>query len=224
MLDGTTYYFTAFALDTDDTIIDVQSNSITTDFWPLPSAYQEVEYIQSSWSQRIDTWITPNSNTKVQVKLSCTNNPWYVSVWYYNGNDIQDRRVFLSNGMEWTVDIPWWSWVWKRINWWNWTYWKVEEIEFGNFYIKNLVSWQTYTWTAWTFTWTSTIKLCRDAWLNLNDSNVFYYVKIRDWNTLVRDLIPCYRKSDNIIGMYDIVNNQFYTNAWSGTFIKWPKK
>lgn len=32
VLDGTTYYFTAFALDTDDTIIDVQSNSITTDF------------------------------------------------------------------------------------------------------------------------------------------------------------------------------------------------
>ena len=31
-LDGTTYYFSAFALDTDDTIIDVQTNSITTDF------------------------------------------------------------------------------------------------------------------------------------------------------------------------------------------------
>ena len=32
VLDGTTYYFTAFALDTDDTIIDVQTNNITTDF------------------------------------------------------------------------------------------------------------------------------------------------------------------------------------------------
>lgn len=191
--------------------------------WPrLPEAYQEVEYIESSGTQWIDTWIIPNSNTKIQTKLSCTNNSWYCSVWYYAWSDTQDRRLFLSAETKWAVDIPWWSWSWNRINWWVWTYWTVEEIEFGNFYIKNLVSWQTYTWMAWTFTWTSTIKLNRDEWLNLNDSNVFYYVKIRDWNTLVRDLVPCYRKADGLIWMYDLVNDQFYTNAWTWTFTKWP--
>lgn len=43
------------------------------------------------------------------------------------------------------------------------------------------------------------------------------------WNrlgTLVRHFIPCYRNSDNEIGLYDIVNNQFYTNAGTGTFLK----
>ena len=34
------------------------------------------------------------------------------------------------------------------------------------------------------------------------------------------DLVPCYRKSDNEIGLYDLVNNQFYTNQGSGTFLK----
>lgn len=34
------------------------------------------------------------------------------------------------------------------------------------------------------------------------------------------NLIPCYRKSDGEIGMYDLVNGVFYTNAGSGTFIK----
>ena len=33
-------------------------------------------------------------------------------------------------------------------------------------------------------------------------------------------LIPCYRKSDGEIGLYDIVNNIFYTNMGSGEFLK----
>ena len=36
----------------------------------------------------------------------------------------------------------------------------------------------------------------------------------------VLDLIPCYRKADNVIGMYDTVNEVFYTNNGSGTFEK----
>lgn len=45
-----------------------------------------------------------------------------------------------------------------------------------------------------------------------------YGCKMYDGTTLVRDFIPCYRNSDNEIGMYDLVNNQFYTNAGTGTF------
>jgi hypothetical protein len=39
---------------------------------------------------------------------------------------------------------------------------------------------------------------------------------------LVRNFIPCYRKSDNVIGMYDVINDAFYTNSGTGTFIKGP--
>lgn len=46
-----------------------------------------------------------------------------------------------------------------------------------------------------------------------------YYVKIWDDTTLIRNYIPCYRKLDNVIGMYDIVNNVFYTNQGTGEFI-----
>jgi hypothetical protein len=37
---------------------------------------------------------------------------------------------------------------------------------------------------------------------------------------LLRDFKPCYRKSDNVIGLYDLKNNVFYTNAGTGTFTK----
>ena len=45
-------------------------------------------------------------------------------------------------------------------------------------------------------------------------------IKIYEQNVLVRNYIPCYRKADNVIGLYDKVNGVFYTNAGSGTFLK----
>ena len=185
------------------------------------SEFQKVEYIQSSWTQRIDTCITPNSNTKLQSKLSRLQNNDYVDIWYYAWNDLQDWRLFVRSEWEWTLDIPWWSWSWNRLVWPMSTDWTAFELEVWNYYIKDLISQQTYTWTASTFTWYSTIKLSRNQSTNKNNSDRFYYIKIREWDTLVRDFIPCYRKSDNVIWLIDDVNKVFYTNAWTWTFTKW---
>jgi hypothetical protein len=35
-------------------------------------------------------------------------------------------------------------------------------------------------------------------------------------------LIPCYRKADNVAGMYDLFSGEFYTNAGTGEFIIGP--
>lgn len=51
-----------------------------------------------------------------------------------------------------------------------------------------------------------------------------YYFKIYDNGIKVRDLIPCYRKSDGIIGMYDTVEGGFYTNQGTDAFEKGPDK
>lgn len=37
---------------------------------------------------------------------------------------------------------------------------------------------------------------------------------------LVRDFVPCYRKSDSVAGLFDKVNGVFYANAGSGSFAK----
>ena len=49
-----------------------------------------------------------------------------------------------------------------------------------------------------------------------------YYFKVTDKSTgkLERNMIPCYRKSDNVIGLYDTVNGEFYTNKGTGMFDK----
>lgn len=182
----------------------------------LPAEYQEVEYIQSSGSQWIDTWVTPKDNTKSQIKfinLATTGNVIY---GMYNWSDSNDYRLFNAS---WTMYFDFNS---DRISWASLSRDVLYELELGNFYVKNV--WASSNILSWnpisSYTWGRTITLN-----NYNNSsyssNKWYYVKIWEWATQVRDFIPCYRKLDTEIWMYDLINNQFYTNAWSWTFSKW---
>lgn len=47
-----------------------------------------------------------------------------------------------------------------------------------------------------------------------------YYLRFFDGNTKMADYVPCYRKSDGEIGMYDTVTKTFYTNSGADTFLK----
>ena len=45
-----------------------------------------------------------------------------------------------------------------------------------------------------------------------------YYSYFKENNVTIREFIPALRLSDNKPGLYDTINNQFYTNAGSGEF------
>ena len=46
----------------------------------------------------------------------------------------------------------------------------------------------------------------------------FYYIRIYEQGELKFNLIPCKRKSDDVYGMYDIINKTFYHNLGTGAF------
>lgn len=50
----------------------------------------------------------------------------------------------------------------------------------------------------------------------------FYYFRMYDGDTLALDLIPCRRESDGMVGMYDIVNNEFHERRGTGNFVAGP--
>lgn len=57
------------------------------------------------------------------------------------------------------------------------------------------------------------------AALNANTYNckaTLYECKAFFSGGIFKHLIPCYRKADNAIGLYDIINDEFFTNANSG--------
>ena len=61
---------------------------------------------------------------------------------------------------------------------------------------------------------------------NWNGSSVYisrialYRLKISEGNDITNDFIPCYRKSDDAVGLYDMINGQFYGNNGTKAFIK----
>lgn len=49
----------------------------------------------------------------------------------------------------------------------------------------------------------------------------YYYVDVYDKNNeLMAKFLPCYRKADDVAGLYDIVGNEFYSSAGSEEFQK----
>ena len=56
-----------------------------------------------------------------------------------------------------------------------------------------------------------------------NAHSKYYSYKVWDNNgNLIQNFIPARRNSDNVVGMYDSITNQFFTNAGTGAFIAGP--
>jgi hypothetical protein len=54
-----------------------------------------------------------------------------------------------------------------------------------------------------------------------NATAKLYVMKIYDNGTLIRHFVPC-KKSNGAVGLYDVANQTFYSNAGSGSFIAGP--
>ncbi len=55
----------------------------------------------------------------------------------------------------------------------------------------------------------------------INPGRIKYLQLKKDGDT-IRDMVSAKRNSDSVIGMYDTVNNRFYTNAGTGSFVAGP--
>ena len=70
----------------------------------------------------------------------------------------------------------------------------------------------------------TTENICIGTWLSNGEGNGnsaqmnVYDCKIYDNDVLIKHLIPCIRLQDKVIGMYDIINQEFFTNSGYGDF------
>ena len=230
VLDETTYYFTAFALDVNDTIIDVQSMSITTEF-RLPITYQEVEWIWSNWYQYINTWYLPTQTPKIDIDfmfLWWDSNTWcaiYWRRWWNNDWTYNDNFCLYvhTSTLRMTPNYWWfdpWDGSWLTISR-NVKYKVVNDA--WQFYLDNVLK-PTCSTNNRLLRATYPIRLFENdingSWQWRHTQMRLYSCKMyNDW-VIVREFIPCYRKSDSVIWLYDRIWKQFYTNQGSWTFSK----
>lgn len=180
----------------------------------LPNGYTQVEYIESSGTQYIDTGFKPNNNTRVvtdaEYLSTAGTNPvlfgartaasskTYV-LMYTSGNfrsdynnvytqtwsaALTDRRVFDKNKETTTIDGVSQSYTNAAF-----------QCDY-NLYLLGLNN-------AGTAQWFPTARL--------------YSCQIYDNDELIRNYVPC-TNADGTAGLYDLVNGAFYANAGTGSF------
>ena len=181
----------------------------------IPSEYEEVEYIESTGTQYIDTNYTPVQGDDLEFKnvtINTFNGALFSagiesyqlillglgSVCYYKyfqtGNAVASSFSTITNG-----NI-------KVLN--------------GNLYINNVLKAEADYGGAVN----TTLNIFQRANNTSNLIGKIGEIIISNNGIIKRDFIPCYRKSDNVAGLYDLVNNTFYTNQGTGNFIVGPIK
>jgi len=192
-----------------------RSAALILDEGKLPSTYQEVEWIASDTNQWIDTLYRPNIDTELIIDFQDTS----TSSWenYFGADNIYrcQRYTTYQSQFSW---IPDGSTAFFNIN--LSTRIKLKFNKNGIFYEdgtallnktisgvspnQNLVLFNSYYQST----------------LDMGAAYTLYRFQIKENDVLIKDFIPCYRKSDNEIGLYDLVNGQFHTNLGSYSFTK----
>jgi hypothetical protein len=191
----------------------------------LPHEYQEVAYIESTGTQWIDSWYVPKSTSWFEMKFQnvsaintyrtliwtrtdTSNNAFWI--WWMNNKCYME---FSPANIEFTSSDGWFN---TGIDY---------EMSFLN---KTLIcNWVTMS-SPTNFTHDAQRNLYILSWNSNWQTQPFeasaaklYYLKLYEWENLVRDYVPCYRVSDWTIWLYDLVEWKFYWNSWTWTFKKW---
>ena len=182
----------------------------------IPSAYQEVKYIQTTGTQYINTGFVPNQDSRAIVDVEFVSTSSSTAIFgSRTGNNVAENSFALWNVngvLRFDYD--------KQVN-------STGIAVGGRHFVdinKNVAIIDNQTFTATYGTFNSVYNFLLGTCVNggVADSRMssgkWYSCKLYDNGTLVRDLVPCYRKADNVAGMYDLVNNVFYTNAGTGSF------
>ena len=225
LTEGTSTITVAYGGQTDTFTVTVSHLSI------LPSGYQEVEYIKSTGTQYIDTGVSAldkaydnaNSIIHYSMDIDFQFDEWQnakatniiagfgssTGNWIGYNNDVGNIAMGTTEGTYFTDNNP------TARHSYHYAYDSDGKtgrfVRDDNAYItrENTVG-SSNTRNLWLFSAYGTF------W---SIAKIYSCVVYKD-SVKVRELYPCYRTSDNEIGMYDIVNDVFYTNSGTGTFLK----
>ena len=203
---------------TGDDLVDYKIYGNTEEV--LPRGYTQVEYLESTGTQYINTRYYPNNLTDVECKfifnqLDSNAVPSAFGVRASN-NSVQQFLTSVSNGVLWIVN---------GLN--NHSIPSVRPVV-NTEYILRITPQKAYWNGTEIFTMTNSVANCpnlsmfmfgRNTWSGLANQffGKIYYLKIYEAGVLVRNFIPCINQS-NVAGLYDTVNGVFYANAGTGTF------
>lgn len=187
----------------------------------LPPEYQEVEYLESTGeAQWIDVGFPITDTLSMELTFSAVTiitTKYYMG--FYSGNS-GDFYIYNSMSKFQTVyGCSYLGVVGKSVDTEKHTYYFA--FENGNAVVRengNIII------SATKFKPLKSNKHIMIAGTGFSDQNKVrtYAFVAHDGANKVANFVPCYRKSDNKPGMYDLVSDEFFTNAGTGEFLVGP--
>ena len=186
---------------------------------PIPAEYQLVEYLKSTGTEYIITYYVFNVGDKINISFTTLNLSNYKILF---GSDLEFQCFLNAGNNDGFFCYGYNGSTARRIHFASDTHYEIN-IENNLCYlngtdISNNVSFGNVNSTLSTALFTRN----KDK-IHLTPLQIDKFIVERN-NTLYFALYPVYRKADNKPGMYDIVNNVFYTNQGTGEFVVGPDK
>ena len=181
--------------------------------WINVLPYIELQYIQSSGTQYINTNIKGNLTTDIEVKFICTaTSPNYMRIY---GNETSSNYSMYMNNTTRT------SWGFNEGS-------SYITMDFTNSGTVKFIGSNAQVYYNGTLKGTAkaTSNTNKNLWLFRGGDRYSNY-KLQDckiWSSgsLVRHFIPVKMRNNNEVGLYDLVEGLFYANIGSGAFIEGP--
>ena len=192
----------------------------------LPKEYTQVDYIQGSGTQYIDTGLVLTQDNSVELEISMNVKNDQNKMLFGTRSGASSNNISINATTNLTLDFNNSNYSTYRTEW-NYTIntkyilynskeKRVIYNEDHNVLAQNTTICNDTITTPQTATLFYINPKPSNTWYNA--SAKIYYCKIWNNDTLVRNIIPCIRNSDNEVGMYDLVTNTFYTNQGTGSF------
>lgn len=190
----------------------------------IPSEYQQLAYLRSTGTQYIDTGIKPSGNDRISMTAQFTSINTTGSDTAFGVRDSINVNAFAFGAVG--VDGGFFE-ITYGTNGFTSGGTMVSDtvrhnfaIDAGKGYVDNEVC---NDYTTRTFNCNYNVYVFArnqgGAMQEGTGSNIKVYGYRHYKNgTLAAHLVPCKRKSDNVLGMYDLVSNTFLTNAGTGEF------
>lgn len=188
----------------------------------LPNGYTQLEYIQSSGTQYIDTGFPPNQNGRIVVDFDLlTQNTAYTGLFGCRTSGNSGFLVFARTGSPayqsdfGTEQLYSDGTAYGR---------HIIDKNKLSFFVDGVLK-STHTSTSLSVGYNAFLFAINKAGSAMSGyicTARLYSCQIYDNDTMIRDYVPC-RTSGGEVGLYDLVGGEFYGNAGMGTFTAGPE-
>lgn len=183
----------------------------------LPNSYIELEYIQSSGTQYIDTGVPGDSDVRVTTEFDLLENNASTSC-IFGAQGVDTKRYVLCAKSSGILRSDYGSEITNG-----------PSAIVGKHYVvdKNrnicIINDTTVTSPQASFSENTNIYICARSYSSISPSKInFYKCRIYKNDVLIKDFIPCINKQ-NEVGLYDLVSSNFYGNIGTGAFTAGPE-